>query len=476
MVAHHFVNALELARASRQEVEVLEQRTVGALREAGERALTLNALAQAENYFRQARALAPDDAELLFDYARVLYLHDEQGEAELTEARAQLVPEKAAEATLMLADIAWKQGRRKDMETYLGEASSYVVDLPASRAHAAVLNERARYEMLAGRIDTSLELGLEALAMAEELGLDDLRVRALNTVAVSRGDMGDPAGFDGMREVIELCSRLNLVAELLRAWNNETALHILHGSLQKTREGEAETLRLARHYGQHGTVRFIEGGASAGNSYHAGEWDDAFAGVNKIIADVERGMRYYQSAAMYAFRGLIRLARGDDQGAESDAELAIEGARPLGDAQALNPDLATAAFIFASVSNRRRADETVAEALESMRGLRHLGFAVVEAPALAWAALQLGREAEFVEVLEREPFKSPWLQAAMAVAGRDFREAATIFGAGGFKAYEAFFRLNTGEEKDVRAALDFYRGVDATRYIREGEAMLSVSA
>ena len=81
-----------------------------------------------------------------------------------------------------------------------------------------------------------------------------------------------------------------------------------------------------------------------------------------------------------------------------------------------------------------------------------------------------------VEVVERERFKSPWLQAAMAVARRDFRGAATIFGAGGFKAYEAFFRLNTGEEQDVRAALDFYRGVDATRYIREGEAMLSVSA
>src|SRR5204863_6759139 len=119
-------------------------------------------------------------------------------------------------------------------------------------------------------------------------------------------------------------------------------------------------------------------------------------------------------------------ARGDDQGAEADAEETIERARPIGDAQAVNPVLAMGAFIFASVGNKQRADEAVTEALESMRALRHLGFAVMEAPLLAWAALQLGREAEFVEVLEREPFKSPWLQAAMAVAARDFHEAADI--------------------------------------------------
>jgi class 3 adenylate cyclase/tetratricopeptide (TPR) repeat protein len=476
MVAHHYVNALELRRAAGKADDALVERTLRALREAGERALTLNALAQAENYFRQARALAPEDAELLFEYASVLYLQDERGEAELTEVRARLVPERAAEATLMLADIAWKQGRRKDMEAYLDEAGSYVVDLPASRAHAAVLNERARYEMLAGRIDSALELGLEALAMAEGLGLDDLRARALSTVAVSRGDMGDPTGFDDMREVIALTTRINAISELLRGWNNLTALHILHGSLEQTRAGAEETLRLARHYGQHGTVRFIEGGAAAGNAYHAGEWDDAYARANKIIADVEAGVRYYQSPAMYAFRGLIRVARGDAQDAESDAELAIEGARLLGDAQALNPDLAMAAFIFASVGNRRRAGETVTEALENMRELRHLGFAVMEVPFLAWAALRLGREAEVVEVLEREPFKSPWLRAALAVAARDFHEAVDIVGEGGFKAYEAFFRLCAGEEQDVRAALDFYRRVGATRYVREGEALLAVSA
>ena len=473
MVAHHYVNALELARASREDVSELEERTVRALREAGERALTLNALAQAENYLRQARALAPEDAELLLQYGRVLYLQDEQGEAELSEARERLLaagkPEVAAEATLLVADIYWKRGQRQDMEALLEEAASYVADLPESPAHAAVLNERARYEMLAGRIDSALELALEALATAEALGLDDLRLRALGTVAICRGDMGEMQAFADMTELIELCSRRNAISELLRAWNNRTALYILHGDLKKTREGEKETLRLARHYGQLGQVRFVEGGAAAGNSFHAGEWNDAFARADKVIADVQQGARVYQSPAMWAFRGLIRLARGDDQGAESDAEEAVVRARPVGDAQAVIPDLGMAAFMFASVGNKRRADETVTEALEGMRPLRHLGFAVMESPMLAWAALQLGREAEVIEAFARESFKSRWLRASIAIAHKDFRAAADILGDGSFKTLEAFFRLQAGE---YDRALEFYRRVGATRYVREAEDAL----
>jgi hypothetical protein len=362
------------------------------------------------------------------------------------------------------------------MEAILEEAQSLVADLPASRAQAAVLNERARYEMLAGRIDSAVELGQQALAMAEALGFDDLRLRALGTVAISRADMGDERALADMDEVIELCARRNEIAELLRALNNRTAMLILHGDLEKTREGEAETLRLARHYGQLGQVRFIEGGASAGNRFHAGEWDDASARADKVIASVEQGGRVYQAAAMWAFRGVIRLARGDEQGAESDAEQAVERARPIGDAQALNPELAIAAFIFVSVGNRQRADETVTEALDSMRQLRHLGFAVMEVPLLAWAALQLGREAEVAEVLDREAFKSRWLRAAVAVTARDFRAAADTMADGGFRSYEAFFRLQSRTEEDLRRALAFYRSVGATRYVSEGEALLAATA
>jgi class 3 adenylate cyclase len=476
MLAHHYVNALELSRASGRDVAEVERRTARALREAGERALALNALTQAENYLRQARALAPDDPELLLRYGRVLYLQDEKGEAELADARERLPPEQAAEATIMLADIAWKQSRYKDMQTYLDEARSLVEDLPASRAQAAVVNEVARYEMLAGHVDVALEQGLEALAMAEQLGLDDLRLRALNTLGVGHIELGDSAGEDELREVIELASKLNLVDEMLRGWNNLTAAYGLRGDLRETLAGEAETLRLARHFGLQGHVRFIESAAAIGNHFHAGEWDDSFARAEAAVTQRERGVAVYSPATAYAYRGLIRVARDDAEGANADAQQALEHARRAGEPQSLNPDVANAACVFTLVGNRQRADEAVTEALDNLRPLRHLGFGAIESHSLAWAALQLGREAEVAEVLERESLESVWQRAGLAVAARDLHAAAEIMAGNGFKTDAAFFRLQSGAEEDVRRALDFYRGVGATRYIREAEELLTVSA
>jgi hypothetical protein len=149
-------------------------------------------------------------------------------------------------------------------------------------------------------------------------------------------------------------------------------------------------------------------------------------------------------------------------------------ARHAGDPQALNPDVANAACVFTLAGNRERADEAVTVALDNIRPLQRLGFGAMESHSLAWAALQLGREAEVIEVLEREAFQSVWLRAALAVAARDFHAAAEIMAAGGFKADAAFFRLQSGTEEDVRRGLDFHRGVGATRYIREAEALLAV--
>ena len=480
MLAHHYVNALDLARAAGQETDSLGEQTVWALREAGERALALNALTQAENYYRQALTLDPEDGDLCLRYGRVLYLQDRRGEAELTKARTRLLAaddrEAAAEAALMLADIAWSEGRREDVERQLEDARSLVVDRPASPAQAAVLSEAGRYEMLAGRVDTAIELGSRAITMAEQLGLDELRLRALNTVGTARGDMGDPRGLDDLEELIRDATGVNAVQELLRGWNNLTALHALHSGPEGVRAGEAETVRLARHYGQSSYVRFIETGAAIANRYHWGEWDDALDYADRAIADVEQGVRVYQSGGMYAFRSLIRVARADDIGAERDAAHAVEHTDPHADPQAVSPELAAAAFVFDSVGNRRRADETVTDALEVLRRAHPLGMAVFDSPVLAWAALELGRESELVAELEREPFKSPWLRASLAIAVRDFVPAAEICRGMGAPAYEAFFRLQAGDEENVRRALAFYRGVGATRYIAEAEAALAVKA
>ncbi|HEY8777270.1 MAG TPA: AAA family ATPase [Gaiellaceae bacterium] len=495
MVAHHYVNALELARASGQDDAALVDRVRAALRDAGDRAMTLNALPQAEAYFRQALDLSskedPERPALLLRCGRALYRQAVEGAAELSEARRGLLAagdrESAAEALLMLADIAWSQGLRDEMVGHLEEARALVEGTSRSRIRVAVLCEVARYEMLADRLETARELGGEALRLAEELGFDDLRAHVLNTIGSARAELGDREGFAELEESIALATRLNSIPDMLRGHNNVTALYILKGDLARTRAAQEKSLELARHFGHRGQVRFIEAGAAVGNRYLAGEWDDALERAESVIAEAEAGARFYALPGMYAWRGLIRLARGDAVGAESDAELTVELARPVKDPQALYPYFAMAGTIFLSVGNRSRAGETLGETVAGLADLPRLGFAVIEFPLHAWVAEALGRASDLVEVIEGEPWKSPWLRSALAVASGDFIAAADILGGMGIVSHESFFRLRAAErlvdegrraeaDEQLPRALAFYRSVGATRYVREGEALLAASA
>jgi hypothetical protein len=150
--------------------------------------------------------------------------------------------------------------------------------------------------------------------------------------------------------------------------------------------------------------------------------------------------------------------------------------RSIKDPQALHPNLSVDAGIFMSTGNVERAGETLSESVAGLRDLHPLGFAVIELPMLGWVAATLGRESELVEAVEYEAFKSPWLRATLAAASRDFRSTADIFRGMGLTVYEAFFRLQTGAERDVRIALEFYRRVGATWYVREGESQLAALA
>ena len=225
MVAHHYVSALELARAAGQDVDAISERTRTALREAGDRAAALNALEQAERYYREALGLGHDDY-LLYRLGRVRFLRENLGAEQLTAARDALVaagdPETAAEATLMLASIAWHEGRAGALDI-VEEARSLVAGRPPSRAQASVLNEGARYAMLAAENEKAVELGGEALRLAEQLGLDDIRASALNNIGTARSNMGDAQGFADLEESIAVARQANAPLDFVRAHNNLAA-------------------------------------------------------------------------------------------------------------------------------------------------------------------------------------------------------------------------------------------------------------
>jgi predicted ATPase len=214
MLAHHYLSALEFARAAGQEVESIAERARVALREAGDRAYALNASAAAAGFYRAAIELSttdhPERGHLLARYGRSLVLTDWRSDAVgiLEEACDRLLAtgerEEAAEAVVTLGTLHWYRGGRDRALPRFEHASVLIEDAPPSRSKAAVLSELARFAMLGDEDAKALDLGRDALAMAEEFGLDDVRARTLNTLGVSRVKLGDRRGLADIERSLEI--------------------------------------------------------------------------------------------------------------------------------------------------------------------------------------------------------------------------------------------------------------------------------
>jgi class 3 adenylate cyclase len=495
MVAHHYLSALDLMRAAGQDVGRVAGPARVALREAGDRAKALNAFDSAERFYAEAIALTAEDGreryQLLLGLGRARYHREDGGAAELEKARDGFLAledrEAAAEAALMLADIAWNQGRRDGVVANLDDARSFVADGPPSRIQATVLSELARYDMLADRNDSAIEVGREAVGMAEQLGLDDIRAHALNNIGAARVAAGDPGGIDDLRESIEVATRLNSVVDLIRGHNNLGTMFVVLGRLDEARTDAVEAHRIAEHFGHYGFARWSAGGPLLGTAFQVGDWDEVVTGADTFLSEVGAA-RHYQRASAHGLRGLVRLGRDDRAGAESDAQRALESARPARDPQVLLTALAMAAHISFAAGDEQHASELLDEALGEFRQLRGgAGFGVVWTHVLAWVASMLGRGSEFLDVFRDEPLESPWLRAARAVAAGDLAGAADVFEDMGASPFAAFYRLRAAErfvaegrraeaDAQLRPALMVYRSLGATRYVREGEALLAASA
>jgi len=102
------------------------------------------------------------------------------------------------------------------------------------------------------------------------------------------------------------------------------------------------------------------------------------------------------------------------------------------------------------------------------------------------AAEMLGRRAEARQWLGTRR-DSPWFVAARALADREFVAAAELLDSMGAARSAALARLRAAQElgrtgrrteadDQLQPALDFFRSVDATRFIREAEAQLAAPA
>ena len=256
MLAYHWRSALELAEASGGDTAELQERTRFALAEAGDRAFALNAFGPADAYYGDALALwSPGDADraqLLFRRAHALHvLGDERQMEALDEARDALLEigdrQTAAEAEAFLSRAEWYRGHADEARAHIERAEELVIDAGTTIAKARVLCLAARLCMLRQEQDEAIRIGVDALALAEALDLDELRIHALTTVGMAKAWLGASDARSDLDRALEIANAVN--SPLACSVLNNLAVLVIARRGRHSLRGAQLARRSVRHSG-----------------------------------------------------------------------------------------------------------------------------------------------------------------------------------------------------------------------------------
>ena len=491
LLAHHWLAALEFARAAGQDTAPLLQLARPALRDAGDRAAGLHAYAAARRWYTAALELCPpadpERPRLLLRLGRADLV--ERSELPLLEeARdgllAQGDQEGAAEAEAHLSRVTWRLGQGERSMQHAERAVELVRDAEPSTVKVTALVNLANAFVSAGRSEESIELARRAVAMAEPLGLEDLRAEALDILGDARFDSGDRDGLTDLEQAVAVAEAVGSPLSS-RAYNNLGNVLIRLGDLGRGFEMQAKLAQDAERFGFMSAARHAQAEQTY-QDYWQGRWDAAFAGADQFIATAATSPHYMERVCRQV-RGLVRLARGEASGAESDARASVELAVETGDLEGILPALAVHARVLLATGDRDGAGGRIDELLSRIAERGPTPMNPDWSGPLAVALSDLGRGEELAELLADARIWTRWFAAATAFAAGEYVEAADTYAAMGSRADEAFARLRAAEHllgtgrrasgtAQLQQALAFYREVRAVAFLRQVDDLGRTSA
>jgi class 3 adenylate cyclase/tetratricopeptide (TPR) repeat protein len=480
--AHHYASALATARAAGQVAESLEQAARLALRDAGDRAASLNAFAAAVRDYDRALELWPmDDPErprLLLAAAGARVRIEDWDPDELAAAGNALLAagdrSGAAEAEIFRAEVLWILGRGEDVLRSLERAAELAEDLPLSDTKARVYAGLFRLHWLANRQELASRFEVDALAMADELALKDVRAQVLSGSGTRRMMNGDRTGIDAIEESIKLFEEVHS-ADAQRPYNNLIDAYYCYGELPRAADAAKRMKEAWKRYASVDWLRWHES-QEIRLEYLAGRWDEAMKIADRWIAEALEQEGHYLESAWREVRARILFARGDRNAALAESAAALEHARTVADAQVLIPMLSFHCWKLWAVG--QDAVETLALELVELCMRSPLNIAHDWFPEAAVVLAGLGRTSELEAVAETVATPTPWRDAGLAIGSGDPLTAAAIFGRMGARPFEAEARLfaaKAGIDADLPAAIVFFRSVGATAYLGEAESLLAKS-
>ncbi len=461
LVAHHYVEALELTEAAGGDPAPLREPARSALTAAGDRARSLGALADASALYRTALQLAPNDPDLLLRAAFASADADADGsgmaEAQLARTLFSAAGDLlgVARSAIAIARGLWLTGDTPGAQEAIADAVAQARLAGDGAVLGEALDEQARGLMTAGRYEEAMAVAEEAIACNTQHDQAGSAINARVTLATTLGNLGDDRAIPMLEESADTADRLNESRALLRALNNISHIHWMAGRLELSEQAwQRARERLARFSLPVAAAWLTSNGASM--SLALGDWEQAA----ELLDEYDRvtGTEgYYLDAQSARVRAAIAYARGDATALEqlevfasdlsgSDPQAGRDGIEFLGVAYALDGRSADAAALAA-----RLADAATSESSTAYPGL---------------LSLLTG-----IDVTAGLDHVSPWHEASRFLAGESAESALAILDAIGARTDAALVRLvlaqRTGPEPWATEAEAFFTEVGAVRFLRE---------
>ncbi len=488
MLAHHYLQALELGAATGFDIESFAESARAAFADAGDRASALNAPAAAVRYYRAALDLLREDDpsrnRILLKLGYSLWLIGEPSTDVLRRASEGMEAtgdaEGAGEAEMRLAEHSWLDDDRGAAVEHLDHALTLLGPLQPSRVK---VHQRSAPASRPGcwppTMRRPFRLGWRRSRWPSSLDLTRMsRRQCFTNLGTARLNLGDARGLDDLTEAIRVAGAANAPFELCRAKGNLAAYLWVDGKLAESVDCWEDTRTDAARYGQLSFQRWVAG-ALLVPYYMLGRWDELAEKADAFIAEVEAGRPHYLASQAYSSRALCRFSRGEDAEALADCELALSAAKRAGDNQALLPTLARLAHIRLALGDHAGAADAAGTFLDAVKAGRP-GFAASSLHELAWTLAALGRGQELADAISGR--SDAWSRAATAYAQADPVSAADVMGGIGACAEEAYARLAAGRlliaqgryadaDDQLGQALAFHKSVRAARYVEEAETL-----
>ncbi|HEX6009180.1 MAG TPA: adenylate/guanylate cyclase domain-containing protein [Actinomycetota bacterium] len=357
LLAHHYEQALDLARASGDAAPEIDVKARRFLMLAAERTLRLDA-GKAGPYFERALKLTPPgdpDRLSVLMFAGKLGLAsvmadraDELLHEAVELARATGNPDAEAEALAWLSRLAWPRGETARQLELLEQASRIVEGRRPSRAAAIVHARRVAAHGLAGLGDATLAEAEVALPVIREFGSDVDLVVVLQFRGQARIEAGDlTGGFDDLREGLRIALE-TAPAQLL------AAAHVNLGDCVWFQDGPVEGQALYDAGAELGDRRGASSSAdwarmeSMWTRYDLGTWDELLEIARSLLdREGERGRNIGSSQLSVLaeiYRRDVLVHRGLPDPDDLVERSLLERARAIGDGQVVVPGFRVAAL------------------------------------------------------------------------------------------------------------------------------------